>query len=77
MMKSRMREGDKLIPLPHLPVQTKLRIRGMIKVRDAVRQCLRTQLEDADENLKSNWRATNSIKPTTDLSAVSVQCPIA
>ena len=44
-----IREGDKLIPLPHLAIQTKLRIRGMIKVRDAVRQCLRTQLEDADE----------------------------
>ena len=45
-----IREGDKLIPLPHLPIQTKLRIRGLIKVRDAVRQCLRTQLEDADED---------------------------
>ena len=45
-----IREGDKLIPLSHLPVQTKLRIRSMIKVRDAVRQCLRTQLEDADED---------------------------
>jgi N12 class adenine-specific DNA methylase len=44
-----IREGDKLVPLSHLPVQTKLRIRGMIKVRDAVRQCLRTQLEDAVE----------------------------
>jgi N12 class adenine-specific DNA methylase len=45
-----IREGDKLIPLSHLPIQTKLRIRSMIKVRDAVRQCLRTQLEDADES---------------------------
>ena len=45
-----IREGDRLIPLTHLPIQTKLRIRGMIKVRDAVRQCLRTQLEDADED---------------------------
>ena len=45
-----IREGDKLVPLQHLPVQTKLRIRGMIKVRDAVRQCLRTQLEDADDD---------------------------
>jgi N12 class adenine-specific DNA methylase/predicted O-methyltransferase YrrM len=45
-----IREGDKLISLPHLPVQTKLRIRGMIKVRDAVRQCLQTQLEDTDES---------------------------
>ncbi|MDE3100487.1 MAG: hypothetical protein KGJ88_13545, partial [Verrucomicrobiota bacterium] len=45
-----IREGDKLVPLPHLPVQTRLRIRGLIKVRDAVRQCLRTQLEDAAED---------------------------
>ena len=45
-----IREGDRLIPLTHLPIQTKLRIRGMIKVRDAVRHCLRTQLEDADED---------------------------
>ncbi len=45
-----IREGNELIPLPHLPTQTKLRIRGMIQVRDAVRQCLRTQLEDAGED---------------------------
>ncbi|HEX5400432.1 MAG TPA: hypothetical protein VFY06_15395, partial [Verrucomicrobiae bacterium] len=45
-----IREGDKLVSLGHLPTQTRLRIRGLIKVRDAVRQCLRTQLEDADES---------------------------
>jgi N12 class adenine-specific DNA methylase len=45
-----MREGDKLTLLSHLPAQTKLRIRGMIRVRDAVRQCLRTQLNDEDED---------------------------
>ena len=45
-----IRQGDKLVPLPHLPVQTKLRVRGMIRVRDAVRECLRTQLEDAPED---------------------------
>lgn len=45
-----IRQGDKLVPLTHLPVQTKLRIRGMIRVRDAVRECLRTQLEDASED---------------------------
>jgi N12 class adenine-specific DNA methylase len=45
-----IREGSQLIPLPHLPTQTKLRVRGLIQVRDAVRQCLRTQLEDADED---------------------------
>jgi N12 class adenine-specific DNA methylase len=42
-----LREHNELIPLPHLPTQTKLRIRGLIQVRDAVRQCLRTQLNDA------------------------------
>jgi N12 class adenine-specific DNA methylase/SAM-dependent methyltransferase len=45
-----VREADKLVPLHHLPIQTKLRIRGLIKVRDAVRQCLRTQLDDAAED---------------------------
>jgi N12 class adenine-specific DNA methylase len=45
-----VRDGDQLKPLKHLPVQTKLRIRGMIQVRDAVRECLRTQLEDRDDS---------------------------
>jgi N12 class adenine-specific DNA methylase/O-acetyl-ADP-ribose deacetylase (regulator of RNase III)/SAM-dependent methyltransferase len=45
-----VRRHEKLIPLPHLPIQTKLRIRGMIHVRDAVRECLRTQLEDAPDD---------------------------
>ncbi len=45
-----IRDGDRLKPLKHLPVQTKLRIRGMIQVRDAVRQCLRTQLEDKHDS---------------------------
>ncbi len=45
-----LREGNELIPLPHLPAQTRLRIRGMIQVRDAVRQCLRTQLDDAGDD---------------------------
>ena len=44
-----IRDGDQLKPLKHLPIQTKLRIRGMIQVRDAVRECLRTQLEDKDD----------------------------
>jgi N12 class adenine-specific DNA methylase len=48
-----VRRHEKLIPLPHLPIQTKLRVRGMIRVRDAVRECLRTQLEDApDEDIQ-------------------------
>jgi N12 class adenine-specific DNA methylase len=45
-----IRDGDQLKPLKHLPIQTKLRIRGMIQVRDAVRECLRTQLEDKDDS---------------------------
>jgi N12 class adenine-specific DNA methylase len=44
-----VREGHELKPLRHLPSQTKLRIRGMIQVRDAVRECLRTQMEDREE----------------------------
>jgi N12 class adenine-specific DNA methylase/predicted O-methyltransferase YrrM len=45
-----IREGDKLILLPHLPTQTRLRVRGLIQVREAVRECLRTQMEDAGED---------------------------
>ena len=45
-----IRDGDRLKPLKHLAIQTKLRIRGMIQVRDAVRECLRTQLEDKDDS---------------------------
>jgi N12 class adenine-specific DNA methylase/SAM-dependent methyltransferase len=45
-----IRQGDGLKLLPHLPSQTKSRIRGMIQVRDAVRECLRTQLEEQDES---------------------------
>ena len=45
-----IRDGDQLKPLKHLPIQTRLRIRGMIQVRDAVRECLRTQLEDKDDS---------------------------
>jgi N12 class adenine-specific DNA methylase len=44
-----IREGNKLKKLPHLPVQTKIRIRGLIQVRDAMRECLRTQLDDKNE----------------------------
>jgi hypothetical protein len=44
-----IRQGDELKPLLNLPAQTTLRIRGMIQVRDAVRECLRAQLEDREE----------------------------
>ncbi|MDX1951078.1 MAG: DEAD/DEAH box helicase family protein [Verrucomicrobiota bacterium] len=44
-----IRHGDELKLLPHLPSLTASRIRGMIQVRDSVRECLRTQLEENDE----------------------------
>jgi N12 class adenine-specific DNA methylase len=44
-----IREGDNLKLLPNLPAQTKFRIRGLIRVRDAARECLRTQLDGSDE----------------------------
>ena len=43
-----VREGDRLEPLT-LPASSQARIRGMIKIRDAVRDVFRTQLSDADE----------------------------
>ncbi|MEO8350337.1 MAG: DEAD/DEAH box helicase family protein [Chthoniobacteraceae bacterium] len=44
-----VREGDSLVPLAKLPEQTGRRIRGMIRVRDAVREVLRTQIEGSDD----------------------------
>lgn len=41
-----IRDGDELRLLPDLPPQTARRIRRMIQVRDAARECLRTQMED-------------------------------
>ncbi len=43
------RDGDELRLLPDLPVQLARRIRRMIYVRDAARECLRTQVEDRSE----------------------------
>ena len=46
-----VRVGDSLKTLPGLPAETKVRIRRLIRVRDAVRECLRNQLNgtsDAD-----------------------------
>lgn len=45
-----IREGNTLKKLPHLAAQTKLRIRGMIQVRDAMRECLCSQMEDHPED---------------------------
>ena len=44
-----VRTGATLIPLTKLPDETARRIRGLIKVRDAVRGVLHTQLQDAGE----------------------------
>ncbi len=44
-----IREGNDLIPLPDLPSSVANRIRGMIRLRNRVRECLRTQVDDAPE----------------------------
>ena len=43
-----MRNGDQLEILEKLPPQRLARIRGLIRVRDAVRRCLRAQIESND-----------------------------
>jgi len=43
------REGDVMRVLDDLPSTTTSRLRGLIRVRDAVRRCLRVQLEEAPE----------------------------
>ncbi len=42
-------EDDKLRPLDDVPVETRSRIRRLIEVRDAVRLCLRSQLDGSAE----------------------------
>lgn len=42
-------EEGSLRPLDDMPVETRSRIRRMIEVRDAVRVCLRSQLDGSDE----------------------------
>ena len=44
-----VRIGDSLKTLPGLPAETKVRVRRLIRVRDAVRECLRSQLDGSDE----------------------------
>jgi N12 class adenine-specific DNA methylase len=44
-----IRDDDKLRPLDDTPVETRSRIRRMIEVRDAVRVCLRSQLDGSGE----------------------------
>ena len=45
-----IRTGATLTPVTNLPDETARRIRGMIKVRDAVREVLSTQLQDRGED---------------------------
>ncbi len=44
-----IRTGPTLTPVANLPDETARRIRGLIKVRGAVREVLRTQLADSDD----------------------------
>jgi N12 class adenine-specific DNA methylase/SAM-dependent methyltransferase len=44
-----IREEDALRPLTDLPSETRSRIRHLIPVRDAVRACLRAQMDGSDE----------------------------
>ena len=45
-----IREEDALRPLDDLPAETRSRIRRLIEVRDAVRVCLRSQLDGSSES---------------------------
>jgi N12 class adenine-specific DNA methylase len=51
-----VRTGVTLTPVTNLPDETARRIRGLIKVRDAVRETLRTQLQNHDEEAVINSR---------------------
>ena len=46
-----IRDGDQMQVLDGLSPARVLRIRGLIRVRDAVRRCLRTQMETTDESI--------------------------
>jgi N12 class adenine-specific DNA methylase/predicted O-methyltransferase YrrM len=46
-----IRDGDALRKLSDLPSQMRQRIRGLIRVRDAVRECLRTQVDGSSEEV--------------------------
>jgi N12 class adenine-specific DNA methylase len=51
-----IRTGPTLTPVANIPDETARRIRGMIKVRDAVRETLRTQLQNSAEEAVLNAR---------------------
>jgi N12 class adenine-specific DNA methylase len=44
-----VRVGDSLKTLPGLPAETRVRIRRLIRVRDGVRECLRSQLNGSSD----------------------------
>jgi N12 class adenine-specific DNA methylase len=44
-----IRTGPTLTPVTNLPDETARRIRGLVKLRDAVRETLRTQIQDSGE----------------------------
>ncbi len=51
-----IRTGSTLTPVTHLPVETARRIRGLVKLRDALRETLRTQLQDSGEEVVLDTR---------------------
>jgi hypothetical protein len=69
-----VRIGGTLTTLEKLPEETGRRIRGLIKVRDAVREVLRTQLEDAgeDEILEARRRLNCNTMRSSPASARSM-----
>jgi len=52
-----IRDGDQIRFVEELSPQRAQRIRGMIRVRDAVRRCLRAQVESSDETNLEHARA--------------------
>jgi N12 class adenine-specific DNA methylase len=54
------REGDQLVILDDLPASLFARLRGLIRVRDAARECLRVQVDDrSDEEISTARRQLN------------------
>jgi N12 class adenine-specific DNA methylase len=57
-----IRTGPTLTPVTNLPDETARRIRGMVKVRDALRETLRTQLQDSGEDGVLDSRRTLNLQ---------------
>jgi hypothetical protein len=66
-----IREDDKLRPLDDMAVETRSRIRRLIEVRDAVRVCLRSQLDGSSEEQVVEARLT-----PTSINVLSTVIPI-